>query len=636
MHDSTLYQAANPDRFCASENPVRCVCCKENSDCMQRRKHTRKSPISGSATEWLRLHQGRAFLILSGTWAFFLYWRALFNPFSSYDDFPQIVDNPALGTWQGVSLYLRTNVWFTHDFATTAGSYYRPLYWVSLALDRKLWGLHPFGFHLTNLLLHWVNSVLLFYALKRLRIPWQVATATPLLWLALPINSEVVAWIASRAYCLAAFFLLISVLCAQQFLEKRQTRFVAFYSLAAFCALLSHEGGILVLPLTILAASKVTEAFRRIPVLLDLAGVAVAALWLGLKHLTGGSALYYRSPALLPAGAFFFKYLGWMIAPVHMSIERSSNAPADILSLQTVLAWAGLLGILMAAFFLRRKWPVAAAGLIWMSIAILPFCGVVPIYQGMAERFLYYASAGLALGIVAFCYSAPDETRSIVVGVVALWALWGVWRLHVRLIDWSDPVLLYQSSLQASPNSTRLLYNLGAIQEKDGDLMHADLSYRAVLQRDSRFERALAGLGNVRLRRNDPRHAAEFYQRALSLKPDDDSTITNYAAALAELGDKAGAGRQYRRAIALSPMKDDAYCGLGVLLFQQGDTQGATGEFLKAQSLDGSDATPYYDLGSVYEKLGQATAAADEFRKALELDPGDPETIAALHALGAM
>lgn len=202
----------------------------------------------------------------------------------------------------------------------------------------------------------------------------------------------------------------------------------------------------------------------------------------------------------------------------------------NTLGLSAVLAWAGLLGILMVAFSLRHKWPVVAAGVIWMSLALLPFCGVVPIYQGMAERFLYYASVGLALSIVALCYVATGETRSIVLGVVALWALWGVWRLHVRLIDWSDPVLLYQSSLQGSPNSTRLLYNLGAIQEKNGDLMHADLSYRSVLLRNPKFERALAGVGNVYLRRSDPKHAAEFYERALSLKPDDEGAITNYGA----------------------------------------------------------------------------------------------------------
>src|ERR1700744_754008 len=603
---------------------------------MVRRKYPQHRPLFTGRTEWFRLHERLAFLILSGGGAVFLYWQALFNPFSSYDDYPQIVNNSALVAWQGIAHYLWTNVGFTDDFGATPGSFYRPLYWVSLALDRRLWGLHPFGFHLTNLFLHWINSVLLFTVLRRLRVPRKVAVATPLLWMALPINSEVVAWIASRAYCLAGFFILISVLFAQQFLETQRNRFLALYSLAAFCALLSHEGGILVLPLTILIACAVKRIFYRSLMLLELAGVVVAALWLGLKHATGGSAVYFRSPTLLPTGAFFFKYVGWMIAAVYMSIERSSNVPVGTSGLLAILAWAGLLGILVVAFFLRHKWPVVAAGLMWMSVALLPFCGVVPIYQGMAERFLYYASAGLALSVVALCYVAAGEARSIVLGVVALWALWGVWRLHARLIDWSDPVLLYQSSLQGSPNSIRLLYNLGAIQEKNGDLRQAEDSYRSALLRNPRFERALAGVGNVYLRRSDPKHAAEFYQQALSLKPDDDSAMTNYAVALAEQGDAEGAKRQYGRAIALSPMNDDAYCGLGVLLFQLGDTQAATAEFLKAQRIDPSDATPYYDLGAVYAKLGRAAAAADEFREALELNPGDPQTITALQALGSM
>jgi protein O-mannosyl-transferase len=607
----------------------------KNVTAMEHTKYTRHRPLFRDATHWLRTHDGFVFLLLSGLWALFLYWRALLNPFSSYDDFAQIVNNPGLGTWQEISYHLRANVWFTDDFGGNAGSYYRPLYWLSLGLDRKLWGLHAFGFHLTNLLLHWINGILLFTVLRRLRIPLQVASATALIWLALPINSEAVAWIASRAYCLAGFFILVSILLAQRFLEKPQNLVLALFTLAALCALLSHEGGILVLPLTILAASAVTEPFRRPPVLLDLGAVAAAVLWVGLKHATGGSALYYQSPTLFPAGEFFFKYLGWMVAPVHMSIERSSNTPTDILSLRAISAWAGLMGLFVGAFCLRHRRPVVAAGLIWMSVAILPFCGIVPIYQGMAERFLYFASAGLALGIVAFCYSASGDTRSILLGVVALWCLWGIWRLHVRLVDWSDPVLLYQSSLQCSPKSTKLLYNLGAIQEKRGDLMHADLSYRSVLLLNSRFERAIAGLGNIRLRLSDPKHAARYYEKALSLKPDDDGTVTNYAVALAELGDVEGAKRQYKRAIALSPMKDDAYCGLGVILFQQGDTLGATIEFLKAQRIDPLDPTPYYDLGSVYEKFGRTVAAADEFRKALELKPGDRDTLAALHSLGS-
>jgi Flp pilus assembly protein TadD len=316
-----------------------------------------------------------------------------------------------------------------------------------------------------------------------------------------------------------------------------------------------------------------------------------------------------------------------------MSIERSSNTPQNSLSIQAILAWAGMLGIVGIAIIVRRKQPLIAAGLAWMWIALAPFCGLVPIYQGMAERFLYFASAGLALVVIAVAFSIPRHARPIALSIVAIWIIWSAWRLQSRLVDWADPASLYQSSLKGSPHSTKLFYNLGAVSEKRGDLVRADLSYQSVLGLQPEYEPAIAGLGNIRLRLSDPKGAADLYRKALAIKPDDVSALTNYAASLAALGDLDNAEVQYKRAIALAPAKDDAYCGLGVILFREGDSLGAMLQFMKAQRAYPLDATPYYDLGGVYQKLGKLDAAAGFYRKALELSPGDADTIAALRSL---
>jgi protein O-mannosyl-transferase len=292
-----------------------------------------------------------------------------------------------------------------------------------------------------------------------------------------------------------------------------------------------------------------------------------------------------------------------------------------------------MLGIFAAAIILRRKQPMVAAGLAWTSIALAPFCGLIPIYQGMAERFLYFASAGLALAVVSLAFSIPKRARPIALSVLALWVAWSAWRLQVRLHDWADSASLYQSSLEASPRSWKLAYNLGAVFEQRGDLTRADLAYRSVLRLQPQFEPAVAGLGNLRLRRNDPKEAVDLYRKALAIKADDVGAITNYAASLSELGDLKNAEIQYRRAIALAPAKDDAYCGLGVLLFQEGNPLGAAVQFMKAQRADPQDSTPYYDLGSVYQKLGALDVAARFYKKVLDLRPGDPDAIAALQRL---
>ncbi len=592
-----------------------------------------RRPVSQNLADWIRSHAGLSFLVLSATWALFLYWKGLFNPFSSYDDLTVIVNNPGLASWHGIIYYLRTNVSFVGDLRGSGESYYRPLFWISLAFDSMLWGAHPAGFHLTNLLLHWINGFLLFSLLRKLRISPVIAGCTACVWLALPINSEAVAWISARSYCLAAFFILLSALFAERFLETRRTSLLVIYGLAALCALLSHEAGILVLPLTMLLAYALKKPASPAARMLYGASIAAGLLYFGLKHLIGHPSVDYQPGTLIPFGIFFFKYIGWLALPVHMSMERSSNTPENILSIQAILAWAGMLGIFAAAIVLRRKQPMVAGGLAWTSIALAPFCGLVPIYQGMAERFLYFASAGLALLVVSLAFSIPKRARPIALSVVALWVMWSAWRLQVRLHDWADSVSLYQSSLEASPRSTKLSYNLGAVFENRGDLARADLAYRSVLRLQPNYEAAIAGLANLRLRRNDPKEAIDLYRKALAIKADDVGAITNYAASLSELGDLKNAEIQYRRAIALAPAKDDAYCGLGVLLFQEGNPLGATIQFMKAQRADPLDSTPYYDLGSVYQKLGKLDVAASFYKKVLDLRPGDPDATAALRRL---
>jgi Flp pilus assembly protein TadD len=582
---------------------------------------------------WISSNPTPVFLVISAAWVLTLYWRTIFNPFSSYDDMANIVTNARLSSWHAIIYYLRTNVSFVGDLRGSGESYYRPLYWISLALDRNLWGVSSVAFHLTNVVLHWLNGFLFFTLLKRVHVPRKVAACTALLWLALPINSEVVAWISARAYLLVALFALLSALFAESFLETKRTVTLGGYALTTLCALLCHEAGILVFPLTVLIGYALDKYWTRSAVALYCVAGADAAIYFGTRHLIGTSGQYRQPIAVAPFGIFFFKYLGWLVLPVRMSIERSTDTPLDRLSVAALAAWAGALAIFVIVFLLRRRWQMVAAAMAWTSVALLPFCGLVPIYQGMAERFLYFASVGVALLVTAIGFRMPSSARSIVLSIVAVWVLWGVWRLHGRLLDWSDSIRLYQSSLEASPNSTKLLYNVGAVSEQRGDLTTAGRSYLSVLRLEPNHEQAIAGLANVRLRADIPQQAAPLYRKALSIKPDDVLAATNYAASLQELGDLPNAAAQYRRAISLAPMKDDAYCGLGVLLFQEGDSLGATVQFLKAQKVNPSDPTPHYDLGSVYQKVGRPVAAANEFKKALDLNPGDPDAIAALQVL---
>jgi hypothetical protein len=121
------------------------------------------------------VHLGRTrpittYAVTSILWITVLYSQALMAGFASYDDAPQILQNPSLSSLTGSLKYFHSPVSFASDLRGSGQSFYRPLFWLSLAVDEKLWGLNPVPFHLTNVLLHWFSGMLLFQLFRRLDV----------------------------------------------------------------------------------------------------------------------------------------------------------------------------------------------------------------------------------------------------------------------------------------------------------------------------------------------------------------------------------------------------------------------------------------------------------------------------------
>jgi protein O-mannosyl-transferase len=593
----------------------------------------RPKPSSNiSFLQWCFAHERLSFLVVCTLWVFALYWNALGAPFL-YDDLDQILNNPSLADWHTFAhRFLLAPVAFTTDFRGAGGISYRPIYWISLAIDRHLWQLNPIGFHFTNLLLHIANGVLGFRLLRRLHMSLIVAASTSLLWLALPIHSEAVAWISGRAYSLSTLFLLLSVLLACRHLRSNKLLPLVLYFFTTMAALLSHEQGFLVLPLTLLVAYATSNTKRRS--LLSLSGTAILAsvLYLILKlvvapHTESGPAAI-RSFALI-----FWKYILWIIIPIHMSVERSTSTPPNILSTAAISAWISLAALIAAIFLLRKSKPTAVAGLLWLLVALTPFCGLVFIYQGMAERFTYLASMGLALCIASLAIEFRKPTRNVAPVLILLWLTWGVYRLHTRVIDWTDPVALYRHSLEATFNSPTLSYNLGNSLRDKGDLPQAEEAYRHAVQLQPHYQQALSSLGDVYARQGKTAKAYKAYSEAIDLKPNDAPTILNLGVLYQQIGAPTAAEKQFRRAIALAPNDSAAYTDLGVLLYQQGYSDEAAKVFAQAIDNKSTDPTPYYDLATLLQHAGRGDLAMVLYKKVLEMKPNDPDTIANIQAL---
>jgi hypothetical protein len=566
------------------------------------RKHVRRisEPSLQRFTQPANLmqrHPRLTFLLISALWVGLLYGGGICGPFI-YDDVGQVEGNPVLSSWTKTLHCFTTGVPFARDLREGSGSFYRPLFWLSLAMDRFIWGLNPCGFHLTNVTLHWTNGFLVFLLLRRMQVSTQCAAAVSLLWLSLPVNSEAVAWISGRTYPLMCIFLLLGLLLVESYWEAGSFLALCLFAGTSAGALLSNEQGILMLPLALLLATRREQTPPVRWAGLSLAGIGVDAAYFTWRrvieaHFPGGP------PAFFTIGPAFFRYLSWALLPIRMSVERSTATPANHLSAVSVVTGFGLAGLCALAVWLRKRRPIVTVGLIWVVVALLPYCGVIRIYQGMAERYVYLASIGLVFVTVTLAWQSPQRGQSVLLSILLLWGIWGAWRLRLRVLDWADPVSLYQSSLKATPESSKLLYNLGAAFEAEGQLSGAQKYYRETLTQNSNYAPAWNGLGNI-----------------------DQQT-----------GNRARAEQEYGRAIAMDPSREDPYCNLGALFLAEGKADDALREFTKAIALNPEDPTAFYDLAVLYQKLGEDDLADRTYRKVLELKPGDPDTLDNLETL---
>lgn len=555
-----------------------------------------------------------------------LYWKALGAPFV-YDDLFQIVNNANLTSFHAVfkSAFL-TPAEFTSNFRGGGGSNYRPLFWLSLSVDRHIWGLRASGFHFTNIFLHWTNGFLLFLFLRRTHISTTMAATAVIIWLGMPINSEPVAWISGREYLLCGLFLILALWSAYSYLYEEKTTSLIGVLTFLLAALFSHEAGILFLPLAILLACSVGKLRKRGGLTLLSVVLVADILFLLARRIVGVHVAGGKS-AIWPVGLAFWKYVLWMVAPIHMSMQRATSTPPSVLSFQAVLALCLLLAFCVGIVLIRKKFPLLSASLAWSTAALLPFCGIVFIYQGMAERFEYFASAGLALAIASVVVQYAKALRLFATVLVVLWVAWGAWRLQRRVLDWCDPISLYESSLEAT-SDPMLFYNLGCAWRDKGDLNKALEEYQKAIQLRPDYAQAQASVGQMLFLLHRSAEAFTPFSRALALNPADSDTRVSFAYSLEVLGKKEEAEGQFKKALVFAPQNSSALNDLGSLLVSEGRSGEAISYFQQAIQAKPLDTTAYYNLAAYYQNRGQRNEALQMYQRLLQINPNDSDAIA--------
>ncbi|MDD5556690.1 MAG: tetratricopeptide repeat protein [bacterium] len=572
------------------------------------------------------------------------------------------------------SLFLRD--YFEHADEEIKYGYYRPLVSLSLMADFSLWGPRPFGFHLTNVLLHGAVSALVFLFLSRL-FPRRggVALASALVFAVHPVHCESVAWISGRTDLIATGLMLSSLLALA---SAPARRWGLPLSLLLFLLAPFAKESALVLPpvaAAYLAAFEPQWARRRAGRLVLLYGLA-AAVYLTLRFAvaevkTGAVAVLTPAETVFSSLSTLLLYLGKILLPLNLT-AYITNPPASSLLDPRAAAGAAILAAIL--FWLVRSWRKGDRPLVFILafalVSLAPLANIVrisgPADMGFpaAERFLYAPSIALiaaGVALVSYLLRGRRPRAVLTVGAVLVLAVLTVRRNAV----WRDEGALFADALRSSPNAPLLWNNLGVHYSRTGRheeaVRHIErglslagpnprllVNLAAAMRDAGRFEESLALLdraaagrvpaairhnrGRVLAALGDDRAAATELEEALKLHPARVEIMIDLAETYKRLGFYDRAERVYEQALELHPAAA-LWSNLGVVRKLAGDLEGARAALMKSLSLDPGASAARGNLGVVLARMGLYPEALRELRAARSLDPANLD---AANALGVL
>jgi protein O-mannosyl-transferase len=587
-----------------------------------------------------------------------VYGNTLKNGFV-WDDTEIIVDNPLLEKIGNIPRLLLAE----DRFAEASTGYYRPVTYLSFALDRAVWGLNPVGYDLTNIVLHILAALLFYGVVSALFKRDNLAFVAALLFALHPVVGETVNFHAGgRNTLLSACFALLAFLC---YINRKYLPALASFTIAIF----SKEFALLLPVMFVVYDRFIATEKRSWPSYLPY--VLPIICYLSIRsHVVQQGNLFKSiqlSDNLLLIPRIVITYLKNMIVPFNLKVLYDIPIHASLFS---VGIYALILMVLTAAVLYFRNKKEVLFSAIWFSLFLLPVTNIFPLGAAMiADRYAYFSLMGFCV-LLAYCICiAPKQVAiAIMVGLCACYAFTdfnrnGLWR--------DDRALFTQMTLDA-PGKTLGFQNLGLYYYNNGDLVKAeqylagafankDVSYKtvhtlaALYWETERVDKALElmlkeikiepddpqvfiMLSRIYERKGDKALARMYHDKAESLLPNIEKIMTMRAGALCREGEQlladhksSDADRKFREALMMKPDFVPALIDMGSIAAEQGNLAKALEYFTRATDLAPLNPSGHYNLSLTYELMGRITDAQEEMKKFGDLDSRSKQQGNAVH-----
>jgi len=582
------------------------------------------------------------------------YWRVFSNGFVNYDDPMYITDNKHIQqgfTWDGV-------VWaFKSGYAVN----WHPVTWLSHMLDCQFFGLNPRGHHLTSLLLHIANTLLLFYVLRKMTgALWASAFAAAVFGLH-PLHVQSVGWVSERKDVLSTLFWLLTLLSYIRYVQDRNFKRYLI-TILLFAVGLMAKPMLVTLPIVMLlldywplnrftgslaetgstsspqaekkykkSSAKSAVSAVKSPVWLIVEKIplfvlsAVSCLITFFVQQQGGAVATFDkiSPALrlcnIPLA--YSAYIIKTIIPSGLMAYYPYNPNASILLIAAAVLFLAVVSI--AVIFLRR--PYLIVGWLFFIITLVPVIGIIQVGgQSMADRYMYIPMIGLlimiAYGLKEIAERVPLSRFMLVPAAAVCLSAMSI-ATWINVGYWKNTFTLFAHAIEVMPaNHVALLYLGNTLSEQKNDSGAIEY-YKKSVEAAPGFAEARFNLALALFHDNKFDKALEQYNMVLNIKENYPRVHFYIANVLAKTGHTDSAAKHYSIAIENDPDDIEAYSNWAVMLAEKGQIEQAVEKYNKALAIKPDNADVHNNLGNALKNQGKLAQAAEHYQKALSLKP---------------
>jgi Tfp pilus assembly protein PilF len=587
------------------------------------------------------------------------FWKVNYNDFISLDDPLYVTENHHVTD----SISLEGIRWvFTNIYA----NFWHPLTMISLMLDAQLYGLNPHGYHLTSLLFHIANTLLLFLVLNRMtEEPWKSAFAAALFALH-PLHVESVAWVAERKDVLSAFFWMLTLLAYAFYVERPRLK-TYLAALAFFVMGLMAKPMLVTLPFVMLlldywplqrlrgagadlhvavtangkkqkpvqesrlhAGKDVRpaehkfegESIRRL-IVEKVPFFALIPLFSVLAYSAEGKSVAHHSPSVWISNAFvsYVTYIVKMIWPTGLAVYYPH--PGMWPFWQTAGSAFFLFAVTLTVILPAGRFPYLVTGWLWFAGALAPVIGIVQIGSfAMADRYTYLPLIGL---FIMVAWGVPDLLKKGSIGRKMLLPAAAVILACLSLLTWiqvgywRNSISLYGHALEVTPDNYFIYNNRAIVYAQSGDYKRAISDFNKAIEINQDSPDAFYNRGNAYARLGNSAEAITDFSRAIEVNSQDSRAYNNRGIAYHKLGRDRLAIDDYGKAIELEPESAEAYCNRGNAWYNLGEYGRSISDYDKAIEIDPKIVSAYINRANLYDTLGRHAEAIENLKAAAGL-----------------